>query len=422
MQGQENQGKSRRACTRHFPAHPSLRVPQCDSKHPRCSACAAAGVECHQEDRHRQTVIPRGHTERVEHLLAQSEAILKRRIPGFSLDSIDDFLAKEGIDPAELPPPGGPSAFQLPSPKPYPPPAHLYFPPPPPGYAPVLPTGYAPYGPPPAPPMPYSPTNLHPVFHQQQQQPQTPSAAATSPTGKPPLADPVRGQDPQSNDLSTTDALAKSFGVSSAITNAMRTTAPDREDLAVGSGGLSSGRDRAYADTSYRMSWAPPDATSWKTVRVQEVSGGTLPMSLVAFQQQPGTTVEVWLPKDRKMVADIVNIYFTRLNIHRPVFFRKNFQRGLDDLYNENTTTGLDPGFVCSVYLVLALGTLSDLNYRWADGDPGDQKGHIMPPHWPDHNEFFNRALAVKPDFRVSMSSLQALILLHWYLYTEVRD
>jgi hypothetical protein len=43
-----------------------------------------------------------------------------------------------------------------------------------------------------------------------------------------------------------------------------------------------------------------------------------------------------------------------------------------------------------------------------------------MPPEWPVHDEFFERALAVKPDLRVSVSSLQALILLHWYLYTEV--
>ncbi|KAI9066113.1 hypothetical protein FKP32DRAFT_1589993 [Trametes sanguinea] len=43
-----------------------------------------------------------------------------------------------------------------------------------------------------------------------------------------------------------------------------------------------------------------------------------------------------------------------------------------------------------------------------------------MPPDWPEHEEFFQFALAVKPDLRVTVSSLQALILLHWYLYTEV--
>ena len=44
----------------------------------------------------------------------------------------------------------------------------------------------------------------------------------------------------------------------------------------------------------------------------------------------------------------------------------------------------------------------------------------IMPADWPSQEEFFDRALAVKPDLRVTLSSLQALILLHWYLYTEV--
>jgi hypothetical protein len=43
-----------------------------------------------------------------------------------------------------------------------------------------------------------------------------------------------------------------------------------------------------------------------------------------------------------------------------------------------------------------------------------------MPSEWPEHEDFFQRALAVKPELRVTISSLQALILLHWYLYTEV--
>jgi len=46
---------------------------------------------------------------------------------------------------------------------------------------------------------------------------------------------------------------------------------------------------------------------------------------------------------------------------------------------------------------------------------------NLMPEDWPEHEEFFERALAVKPDLRVTLSSLQALILLQWYLYTEVR-
>ena len=44
----------------------------------------------------------------------------------------------------------------------------------------------------------------------------------------------------------------------------------------------------------------------------------------------------------------------------------------------------------------------------------------IISLDWPDHDEFFRRALGVKPYLKVAISSLQALILLHWYLYTEV--
>ena len=41
---------------------------------------------------------------------------------------------------------------------------------------------------------------------------------------------------------------------------------------------------------------------------------------------------------------------------------------------------------------------------------------------WPTHEEFFEQALVVKPELRVTTSSLQALVLLQWYLYIEVRS
>lgn len=129
------------------------------------------------------------------------------------------------------------------------------------------------------------------------------------------------------------------------------------------------------------------------------------------------------------MVQHIVDGYFVRLNLHRPVFERKEFEKILNDLYDGRTVTH-DPGYICSVYLILALGTLSELNHRAvkADAENKDFLGHLgssvakklMPHGWPEHDEFFERALAVKPDLRVTITSLQALILLHWYLYTEV--
>lgn len=143
-----------------------------------------------------------------------------------------------------------------------------------------------------------------------------------------------------------------------------------------------------------------------------------------------GRSVEVWLPKDRETVQLIVEGYFDRLNVHRPVFLQKDFEKILNDLYDGHTISH-DPGYVCSVYLILALGTLSELNHRAVKREmenKGDILGplgpsmakKLMPEDWPEHDEFMDRALAVKPDLRVTISSLQALILLHWYLYTEV--
>lgn len=141
----------------------------------------------------------------------------------------------------------------------------------------------------------------------------------------------------------------------------------------------------------------------------------------------PHASVDVWLPKDRKTVKHIVDVYFTRLNLHRPVFSRKDFEKLVDDMYDGQSIQH-DPGYVCSLYLVLALGTLSELNHRASQMDKDGEGSNIsvamtkklMPPDWPEHGEFFERALSVKPDLRVTISSLQALILLQWYLYTEV--
>lgn len=138
------------------------------------------------------------------------------------------------------------------------------------------------------------------------------------------------------------------------------------------------------------------------------------------------TPVPVWLPKDRSMVKHVVHVYFKQLNHHRPILNRGEFEEVLDGLYDGHPVTH-DPGFVCSLYLVLALGTMSELNKL--AGNPKEENGHgsssskkLPNPGWPEHMELFQRALAVKPDLRVTISSLQALILLHFYLYTEVSD
>lgn len=143
----------------------------------------------------------------------------------------------------------------------------------------------------------------------------------------------------------------------------------------------------------------------------------------------PVTTVPVWLPKSREAVHEILDAYFSRLNFHRPVLLREDFESTIDRLYKGEAVPH-DPGFVCSSYLVFALGTLSELNHRVGKLESNGQSATsvgpnmqgLMPPDWPEHEEFFQLALSVKPDLRVTVSSLQALILLHWYLYTEVSN
>jgi hypothetical protein len=184
----------------------------------------------------------------------------------------------------------------------------------------------------------------------------------------------------------------------------------------VGSSGLTSGRDRDVAEST-----VPRDTAQWITVSMcrNNAVGG-----LYTTPMPTNPTVDVWLPKDRVMVKRIVDIYFTRLNYHRPVFVHKDFLMELDNMYDGRAIQH-DPGFVCSLYLILGLGTLSELNLRVTQSG---ERSHIspamakkfMPSEWPEHDEFLERALTVKPDLRVTISSLQALILLHWYLYTEV--
>ena len=185
------------------------------------------------------------------------------------------------------------------------------------------------------------------------------------------------------------------------------------EDLAVGSGGLSSGRDRDLPET------APPrDTANWISVSMQHLSSvGYMPPARIR-------NVTLWLPKDRKLTMHIVEVYFKQLNFHRPVLIKRDFEHVLNMLYEKQPVT-YDPGFVCSLYLVLALGTMSELNKIAGSTTEDlsrspDLKKKLLDPAWPENEELFERALAVKPDLRVTVSSLQALILLHWYLYCEV--
>ncbi|KAH7884597.1 fungal-specific transcription factor domain-containing protein [Phlebopus sp. FC_14] len=397
---------------------------KCDSKHPKCTACATAGVPCQQEDRHRQTLTLRGHTEFIERQIALCDALLKRHIPGFSLANLEEHCAREGVDMDGAPPP--PPDFQNGQPFSQQhsggPPASSYYPPlVPPGYPPPGVPIYGPYPPHipiPGPPGHYGP-HIHPGFPPPPQHLQTPAQQIQPHPGPPPPPPPaaaleVKGQDPQSLDMSDTRAIAKSFGVHPLIVNETQlATSNDKEDLAVGSNGLTSGRDQAITEAS-----VPRDPSKWISISVAASNAGS-----------PSTTaskLNLWLPKDRKMVNNVVDVYFNHLNIHRPVFFRSDFESRLNSLY-EMENVQHDPGFICSMYLILALGTLSELNHKVTLMDHGPKAPSDSPilskkqflTEWPEHYEFFERALVVKPHLRVTITSLQALILLQWYLYTE---
>ena len=101
---------------------------------------------------------------------------------------------------------------------------------------------------------------------------------------------------------------------------------------------------------------------------------------------------------------------------------KNDFIRDLNALYDEQLVR-YDSGFIFNVYLVLALGTMSEVNraagihFEIPANAPPEK---IIAPGWPHHEDFFKHAMPVKSDLRMTISSLQALILLHWYLYTEV--
>ena len=229
----------------------------------------------------------------------------------------------------------------------------------------------------------------------------------------------TKGTDPKGHDMSSARALAQNFGVSPAITSGLKLDAAT-EDITVAPGAL-----RKIEAPSAR------DSSQWITISVhRNAPSGSASNTLSLYGPVSSSpTVDVWLPKNRKMAEHVLEIYFSRLNLHRPVFSRKDFEKILNDLYG-GATEFHDPGHVLSIYLVFALGTLSELNHRAVKADLDNNKSmqhlgpeaakKLMPSDWPAHDEFFARALAIKPDLRVTISSLQALILLHWYLYIEV--
>lgn len=319
-------------------------------------------------------------------------------------------------------PKGYPHLYGPPMMGPFPPPPMMPYPPhyqlpmhgPPGAYGlhPPFPPqpGVPPYPPGPPPPV------MQPSPPEQPIQPARPASPANIRTAATSTA--TKGTDPHGHDMSSANALAKAFGVSDMITSSLKLDPVASEDMPV--------------DPNIKYEVATPrDASQWITISVrrdQSIGAMTNTLSLHGPVSK-STQVEVWLPKDRKFAKLIIDVHFARLNIHRPVYARKNFDKILNDLY-DGVTQVYDPGHICSIYLIFALGTLSELNHRAVttnlDADKYQGLGSsvakkLMPHDWPNHEEFFERALFLEPDLEVSITSLQALILLHWYLYIEVR-
>ena len=134
--------------------------------------------------------------------------------------------------------------------------------------------------------------------------------------------------------ISGDQALAKNFGVSPQIVTEAKLNSiqagSETEDLAVGSGGLLSGRDRDLTETQ-----PPRDAKNWVRVKMQHFS--------LMHPNGHAREVFAWLPKDRQRTMSVVQVYFSYLNYHRPVLQRDRFVKQLEALYDGSHQL-YDPG------------------------------------------------------------------------------
>lgn len=180
--------------------------------------------------------MPRGHMERLERQLSQCEALLRKYIPDFELNKVEQIFAREGLS-LDVPPPS-----MVPPNSGYPPPSPIYpmsamhapdnrsFPlreVGPGSSSPTLPTsaqgGRYPYNHQANyyPPIEGSPVVAHPPpaygpapNYDSSQVPQAPPRPNSAQS-----VSSVPGQDPKGRDMSNLNNVLKSFEVSSIITN-----------------------------------------------------------------------------------------------------------------------------------------------------------------------------------------------------------
>ncbi|KAH9012866.1 hypothetical protein EDB85DRAFT_2222046 [Lactarius pseudohatsudake] len=323
--------------------------------------------------RHRQTLTLRGHTEHLKQKLAQCGAILKHRIPGFELENLEEIFVDEGVEvEANVPPISASSPGSSFLPKGYP-----YIP-----LGPHMIPGY--------PPMPpYYPSSKWSALPAS-------STYATSPGLQSSLTPKVPAPSTAySAPMSSSRSLCP---VLCLLTDPYRTS---REETLVSMTCRTPRcRPRSQAwtpasrqgDSIAAESAFPHDANKWVLV----------PMRCDSVTSSPSTpgpthTFLAFLPKDRDMVQHIASQQH-------------------------------DPGFLCSVYLIFTLSTLSELNHC-AYGLDREAKNKATAGGTPSPRPSchltgtITRTSSSVPSpssvLRVTICSLQAFILLHWYLYTE---
>ena len=201
-----------------------------DSKHPSCSACLSAGVECVQGGRYRQTLKPRGYTDLLEAQIDKCATLLNKFIPGFKLEYLDYHLSNYGAvlqQPEGQPGPFIPSAYLgagIVGPDRLQGVVNEYYPatgahyPPGPAFPPradvfTVNGNAANMDAEPTVMLNPTPSPSGPQFVGRGLY-ESPQGASSS---RPPAKSTAKGGDPMSNDMSSTTGLVKAFGVSQKI-------------------------------------------------------------------------------------------------------------------------------------------------------------------------------------------------------------
>ncbi|KAH7106288.1 hypothetical protein BKA62DRAFT_289533 [Auriculariales sp. MPI-PUGE-AT-0066] len=428
---------------------------KCDSNHPRCGSCVQANTECQQEDRHRQTLTLRGHQEQLEAKVTVCEALLRTFIPDFTIEALQFHAENRRVDPrlVDLLVQAGIVASSPHSDsqqRPHLTPLRTD------SLSPARHTGMQSFA---GGDIVASPLTAlsHP------QQPLAASAPAVTPTQhhyvstpssstlhpeSPPTAVTARSTPFSVNTPSTSALPAPSISSASVPYPAERTVVRPLPLPRIEVKGQDPNKFNMTDPRTMITSFDPSCEPSWfDSNNLNQTDREDTTVSIEAMQRPPRepsqwmrvnvahpfpphnsnqTLSYIFLPKDKNIVQLVVNEYFEKLNWHRPVFGKEDFEHQLKILYSG--TSNHDPGFMMSVYLILALGTLSEMNQHLVTDDPNgthsrDETRQVMEqiarPNWPKIDEFWARATAIKPDLRLTISSVQAIILWQWHLYIE---